>query len=99
MPKLFKDHGLTIVLLLLFAAMARHPALAARLPRFLARPLVGRALLMRGLATLARNLALLVAVHRREPAILFRHRCPPRVHQFRSAREYSGCNRCATNKR
>src|SRR5262245_20364262 len=57
--------------------MARHPALAASLTRFLAGPLVRRAFLMRGLAALARNLALLVAVHRRKSAILFCHRLPP----------------------
>src|SRR2546421_8097917 len=53
--------------------MAGHAALAARFTRFLACPLVGRALLMRGLATLAGNLALLTAVHRSESAILFCH--------------------------
>src|SRR5688572_25361567 len=53
-----------VALLLLLAAMARHPAFAARLPRFLTRPLVRGALLMRGLATLAGNLALLAPIHR-----------------------------------
>src|SRR5688572_25262948 len=53
--------------------MARHAALAAGLARFFAGPLMGRALLMRCLATLAGNLALLGAVHRRESAILFSH--------------------------
>src|SRR5262245_35652562 len=37
-------------LLLLLAAMARHPALASGFTRFLGRPLVRRAFLMRGLA-------------------------------------------------
>src|SRR6188474_247631 len=46
-------------LLLLLAAMARHPALASGFPRFFARPLVRGALLMRGLAALAGYLALL----------------------------------------
>src|SRR5262245_33635764 len=64
---------LRLRLLLLLAAMARHPALAAGLTCFFARPLVSRAFLMRGLATLARNLALLVSVHRCESTILFGH--------------------------
>ena len=39
-------------------AMTRQTTLAARITRFFARPLVRGALLMRGLATLAGNLAL-----------------------------------------
>ena len=89
----------------LLAAMARHPALAAGFARFLARPLVRGALLVRRLAALARNLALLVAVHRSKSAILFCHRallpgrCPRTLActASRSAREHSGCNRCATD--
>jgi hypothetical protein len=61
------------LLLLLLAAMTRHPALAPRLTRFLARPLVSGSLLMRGLAALACNLALLASIHRRESTILFGH--------------------------
>src|SRR6476620_198000 len=53
--------------------MTRHPALASGFSRFLACPLVGRALLMGGLATLTGNFALLRAVHRGESAILFSH--------------------------
>src|ERR1041384_687571 len=53
--------------------MARHAALASGFARFLAGPLVGRALLMGGLAALTGNFALLRAVHRSEPAILFSH--------------------------
>src|SRR5262245_19511824 len=64
-------------LLLLLAAMARHPALASRFARFLAGPLVGRALLMRCLAALAGDLPLLLPVHRRKTAILFGHRLLP----------------------
>src|SRR5688500_4985843 len=58
---------------LLAATMAGHAALAAGLTCFLAGPLVGRALLMRSLAALACDLALLGAVHRGESAILFSH--------------------------
>src|SRR5687768_10099628 len=64
--------------------MAGHAAFAAGFTRFFAGPLVGRALLMRSLAALARNLALFGAVHRGESAILFSHTslpeslaCPP----------------------
>src|SRR5262245_39306024 len=53
--------------------MARHAAFASGFACFLAGPLVGRALLMSGLATLAGNLALLRAVHRSESAVLFSH--------------------------
>jgi hypothetical protein len=53
--------------------MARHPALASRFTRFLARPLVRGSFLMRGLAALARNLALFASVHRRKSSILFGH--------------------------
>ena len=53
--------------------MARHTTLAAGITRFLAGPLVGRALLMGCLAALAGNLALLHAVHRSETTILFSH--------------------------
>src|SRR5688572_4695977 len=61
--------------LLLLPAMARHSALPPRFARFLARPLVGRALLMRGLAALTRDLFLLVPVHRCKSAVLFRQGC------------------------
>src|SRR5687767_11297813 len=64
--------------------MAGHAAFAAGFTRFFAGPLVGRALLVRSLAALARNLALFGAVHRGESAILFSHTslpeslaCPP----------------------
>ena len=60
-------------LLFLLAAMARHPALAARFTRFFAGPLVRGPFLMRGLAALARNLALLASIHRRKSTILFGH--------------------------
>ena len=60
-------------LLFLLAAMARHPALAARFTRFFAGPLVRGPFLMRGLAALARNLALFASVHRRKSTILFGH--------------------------
>src|SRR5205814_1592792 len=63
-----------LILLLLFAAMARHPALAPCLPRFLARPLVRRSLLMGSFAALARDLSLFVPIHRRKSAVLFCHR-------------------------
>src|SRR5205809_703890 len=53
--------------------MARHSTLAAGLARLLAGPLVGRTFLMRCLAALAGNLALLETVHRGESAILFSH--------------------------
>src|SRR4051812_30680439 len=53
--------------------MACHSALAAGLARFLAGPLVGGPLLVRRLAALARDLALLGAVHRGKSAILFCH--------------------------
>src|SRR5581483_4767206 len=60
-------------LLLLLPAMTRHAALAPRLTRFLARPLVSGAFLMRRFATLAGNLALLRSIHRRKSAIFFCH--------------------------
>jgi len=50
---------------------------AARLASLFGRPLVSRALLMRGLATLARDVALLAPVHRRKSAVFFRHWHPP----------------------
>ena len=92
-------------LLFLLPAMARHAALAAGLTRFFARPLVRRALLMRGLAALARNLALLASIHRCKSAVFFGHHCllagPCRAsrslrHGAPSRVKYSGCNRCAT---
>ena len=61
----------------LLAAMARHAALTSRLTRFVARPLVRRAFLMRGLAALARNISLLAAIHRRKSTILFSQCCLP----------------------
>jgi len=60
-------------LLLLLPPMARHAAFAAGLARFLRRPLVRGALLVRRLAALARDLALLVPVHRCKATILFSH--------------------------
>src|SRR4029079_14249644 len=63
--------------LFLLAAMARHPALAPGFARFLTGPLVRRAFLMRGLAALARNLALLHSIHRRKSTIFFCHDHPP----------------------
>src|ERR1041384_4825020 len=53
--------------------MTRHAALAPGFARFLAGPLVGRALLVGGLSALTGNFALLRAVHRSESAILFSH--------------------------
>src|SRR5215510_6770081 len=53
--------------------MAGHAAFASGFACFLAGPLVGRALLMSGLATLAGKLALFRAVHRSESAVLFSH--------------------------
>ena len=84
-------------LLFLLPAMARHPALAARLTRFLARPLVRGPFLMRGLAALAGNLALLASIHRCKSTILFGHHALLAYTSSRGAREYSGCNRCATS--
>src|SRR5439155_20311706 len=60
-------------LLFLLAAMARHAALAARFTRFFTRPLVRGALLVRRLAALARDLSLLVPVHRCKATIFFSH--------------------------
>src|SRR2546430_7489129 len=60
-------------LLLLLPPVARHAALATGLARFLARPLVRRALLVRRLSALAGDLALLVPVHRRKATIFFCH--------------------------
>src|SRR5688500_16057637 len=57
--------------------MACHSTLAAGFARFLAGPLVGRALLVGRLATLAGNLALFHAIHRGESAILFSHTSLP----------------------
>src|SRR5439155_19277992 len=77
---------------------------------FLAGPLVSRAFLMRGLAALARDLALLVPVHRSKSAILFSHGVLPpgsasasRVSPhstlaLRGCVQYSGCNAGATRK-
>src|SRR5262249_36832323 len=65
--------GRRLALLLLLPAVARHAALAAGLARFLAGPLVRGALLMRRLAALARDLPLLVPVHRCKATILFCH--------------------------
>src|SRR5688572_9964715 len=53
--------------------MAGHAALASGLARFLARPLVRRALRVCRLPSLAGDLALLLAVHRGESAILSSH--------------------------
>ena len=58
---------------LLASPMARHTTLAAGFARFFAGPLMGRPFRVRGLATLAGNLALLLSVHRGESAILFCH--------------------------
>src|SRR5687768_9528043 len=70
-----RRHGVAALFRAQFCApaMARHAALAAGFTRFLAGPLVGRALLMGCLATLAGNLALFHAVHRSESTILFSH--------------------------
>src|SRR5882762_9649446 len=59
--------------LFLLPPMARHPALTASFTRFLAGPFVSGALLMRRLAALARDLSLLVTVHRCKAAIFFCH--------------------------
>src|SRR5262249_18144323 len=64
---------LPATLLFLLAPVARHAAFAARFARFLTRPLVRGPLLMRRFTTLARDLALLAAVHRCKAAILFCH--------------------------
>jgi hypothetical protein len=69
--------GSIVATLLLLPTVARHAALAAGFACFLARPFVRGPLLMRRLATLARNLALLAAVHRRKSAIFFCHRTLP----------------------
>ena len=90
-------------LLLLFAAMARHPALASCFSGLFARPLVSSPFLVRRLAALARNLSLLGPIHRCETAILFSHRLlPPRGNarpgfRTRRAPKHTGCNRCATD--
>jgi len=55
------------------AAMAGDSSLSPGVARFLARPLVGRALLMRSLAALTGDLALLGAVHRSESTIFLGH--------------------------
>jgi hypothetical protein len=60
-------------LLFLFPAMTGHSAFASRLARFLACPLVRRPFLVRCLASLARDVALLVPIHRRKTSILFGH--------------------------
>ena len=67
--------------LVLLSAMTRHAALATRFTGFLARPFVRRALLMRGLAPLACNLALFVSIHRCKSAVLCGHNIlPSRTH-------------------
>jgi hypothetical protein len=53
--------------------MARHPAFASGRTSFVRRPFVRGALCVRGFAALARNLALLGRVHRRESAIFLTH--------------------------
>jgi hypothetical protein len=53
--------------------VTRQPALATGGLRFLSRPLVSGTFFVRGAAALARNLALLVTVHRRKPAIFNSH--------------------------
>jgi hypothetical protein len=53
--------------------MARHATLAASFAGFLAGPLVGGPFLVSGLSALAGDLALPVAVHARETAILSCH--------------------------
>jgi hypothetical protein len=45
---------------------------------FLATPLMRTTFLVRNLAALAGNLALLLTVHRREPSIFFAHNVPLR---------------------
>lgn len=59
--------------LLAASTMTRNAPFAPRVPRLFARPLVGRALLMRRLAPLAGDLPLLASIHRRESAIFLRH--------------------------
>jgi hypothetical protein len=51
----------------------RQASLAARFARFLPRPFVGSASLMRGFTALARNLALLGSIQRRKSAFRFSH--------------------------
>lgn len=52
------------------ALMTQHAAFAASLPRLFFRPLMSGALRMRGFPALTGNLALLLGVHRRKPALL-----------------------------
>jgi hypothetical protein len=76
--------------------MARHPALTPGFPRFLGRPLVRGALLMRGLSALARDLSLLASVHRGESTILFSHHTLPVRTPLLVGRKHLGCNQDAT---
>ena len=56
--------------------MTREPALAAGVAGFFTRPLVSRALLVRGLSTLTGDLTLLGAIHRCKSTIFFSHVVP-----------------------
>jgi hypothetical protein len=53
--------------------VARQAALAPGRLRFLTRPFVRGALLVRGTATFAGNLALFIPIHRRKPTIFNSH--------------------------
>jgi hypothetical protein len=53
--------------------MPRKAALASGRLRFLARPFVRGALLVRGAAAFAGNLALFIPIHRRKPTIFDSH--------------------------
>ena len=92
----------------LFAAVAGHSTFAAGLARLFTRPLVRGALLVRRFSALARDLALLVPLHRRKSPILCCHRNlltgryarGPGLRVAlrcirRSALKHLGCNRCA----
>jgi hypothetical protein len=56
--------------------MSRKTTLATGRAGFFTAPLMGAAFLVRHLATLTGNLALLLAVHGREPSIFFAHNVP-----------------------
>src|SRR5207247_7936373 len=75
--RVIRDGLAALRLLFLFPAMARHPALAARFPRLLRRPLVSGPFLMRGLAALASDFALLASIHRRKSRFPFGTGPPP----------------------
>src|SRR5258708_1119804 len=77
--------------LLTAALVAGDPALATRVTRLFTRPLVRSALLMRGLAALAGDLALLSPIHRRKSSVFFRHDASSPVTTGWSSK----CNGCA----